>query len=73
MGFTAYEPVPTKDLETDSLASADTYLRVEFPLEYTLGLFPYLASFFDCPVEWIPSLDLVFFNNLIFHFIILCY
>lgn len=29
-----------------------------------------LASFFDYPV---PSLDLVFCNNLIFHFIILCY
>lgn len=36
-------------------------------LRFDQGAFK-LASFFDCPV---PSLDLVFCNNLIFHFIIL--
>lgn len=41
-------------------------------LRFDQGAFK-LASFFDCPVEQIPSLDLVFCNNLIFHFIILCF
>lgn len=36
-------------------------------LRFDQGAFK-LASFFDCPVEYLPSLDLVLCNNLIFNF-----